>query len=66
MWMYLLERSMGQEKFQKGIDNYFATWKFRHPYPDDFRKAMEDASGKSLKKIFKMLNGVSSFTSGDF
>lgn len=66
MWMHLLEMEMGKEDFQKGIEMYFEKWKFKHPYPEDFRKVMEDAAGKSLKKIFKMLNQKGSFTRDDF
>jgi aminopeptidase N len=66
MWMHLLEMEMGKDDFQKGIEMYFEKWRFKHPYPEDFQKIMEEAAGKSLKKIFKMLNQKASFTRDDF
>ncbi len=66
MWMYKLEKEMGKDDFQKGIELYFNRWKFKHPYPDDFRDIMEEVEGKSLKKIFKLLNSKEPFVVDDF
>lgn len=36
---------LGQEEFDKRMQAYFSQWKFKHPSPDDFRKALEKGSG---------------------
>lgn len=39
---------VGQESFFKGLKEYFATWQFKHPRPEDFIRCMEKASGLTL------------------
>lgn len=39
---------VGQESFFKGLKDYFATWQFKHPRPEDFIRCMEKASGLTL------------------
>ncbi|MFZ4543673.1 MAG: M1 family metallopeptidase [Saprospiraceae bacterium] len=34
----LLEQYVGQDKFNKVMQSYFSLWKFKHPYPEDFKK----------------------------
>jgi aminopeptidase N len=46
---------MGTEAFETGMKHYFETWKFKHPYPDDFKKALESSSHISLDEVFKLL-----------
>ncbi len=36
-WMQLVEDRLGKERFRQMMQEYFAQWKFRHPYPEDFR-----------------------------
>lgn len=43
-----LEYIMGTEAFLKGIKDYYETWKFKHPNPNDFIRVMEKASGLEL------------------
>lgn len=47
-----LEAYMGKEDFKKGMQAYYNTWKFKHPQPQDFRKAMQDNSVKNLDWFF--------------
>lgn len=54
-WLLLVENKMGREAFEKGIRSYFDSWKFKHPYPEDFQKALESSSGISLDEVFKLL-----------
>jgi hypothetical protein len=48
-----LEDYMGKEPFEAGMHEYFNTWKFRHPYPDDFKAAMQKHTEKSLDWFFR-------------
>lgn len=47
-----LEQYMGEENFGKGMKDYFDTWKFRHPYPEDFRVIMQKQTTKSISWFF--------------
>jgi hypothetical protein len=61
VWMYLLEKSVGKDEFEKGMQRYFANWKFRHPYPEDLQSSLEQITHKSLVKLFALLNQKGSF-----
>jgi hypothetical protein len=56
MWMYILESSIGREKVDAAVKNYFNKWKFKHPQPSDMRAAFEEAIGGSLQSFFDLLN----------
>ncbi len=43
---------LGDSLFWKGIENYYETWKFRHPYPKDLYSTFEKACGKKLDWFF--------------
>ncbi len=43
-----LEYVMGKKAFDQGLLDYFETWKFKHPNPNDFIRVMEKASGLEL------------------
>jgi hypothetical protein len=55
-WLEVLERSIGKSIFDKGMQEYYRQWQFRHPYPEDFKKVMEETSGKNLDSIFRLLS----------
>ncbi len=55
-WMKLLEDELGKETFDKGMQTYYQRWQFKHPYPEDFKKIMEEVSGKNLDARFALLN----------
>ncbi len=44
---------MGEEAFFNGMKQYYYTWKFRHPRPDDFKRIMEKASDLELDWFFE-------------
>lgn len=44
-----LKYIIGEENFYKGMRAYYATWKFRHPEPNDFLRIMEKISGLQLR-----------------
>lgn len=55
-WLELLEKEMGPGPFQKAMQAYFNQWKFRHPSPADFKKAVETSSGQQLDSLFSLLD----------
>lgn len=44
----LRETVIGAESFDFAFQEYVDTWAFKRPYPSDFFRIMEDASGKDL------------------
>jgi Peptidase family M1 domain len=54
VWMYLLESSVGREKVEMAMRNYFNKWKFKHPQPEDMQAAFEEAIQAKLDKFFAL------------
>ena len=50
--LHMLRGLLGEEGWWKGIRTYVAKHKFQVVETDDFRKAMEEATGKDLKWFF--------------
>ena len=55
-WMKKLEQSMGKEKFDAFMQDYYRQWQFKHPYPEDFRKLADQHAGKDLGELFAELD----------
>jgi len=53
MILHMLRRLVGDEKFFEGLRQFYGTWKFRKAGTDDFRRAMEKASGLDLTTFFE-------------
>ncbi len=60
-WLNLVEQALGRETFDKAMQAYFADWKFKHPYPDDLKAALEKATGVDLSQYFDLLNKEGNF-----
>ena len=54
-WLRELEKKLGAPLFDSSMKTYFQDWKFRHPYPDDFKRSLERASGQDLTAQFGLL-----------
>jgi hypothetical protein len=54
--MKALEQYVGKDIFDSCLHEYFNRWKFRHPQPNDFKKVVEDVSGRNIDSIFNLLN----------
>ena len=52
---YYLKDYLGEELFDKCMNDYFETWKFKHPQPEDMKATLEKASGKDLSWLFEDL-----------
>ena len=44
----LRESILGEERFDAAFREYCRRWAFKHPYPGDFFRTMEDVAGKDL------------------
>jgi hypothetical protein len=55
-WMQLLENSLGKKTFDSCMQQFFQRWQFKHPYPADFKKVVEEVSGKNVDAAFELLN----------
>ncbi len=47
-----LEAYMEPEVFRTAMHDYYNTWKFKHPYPEDFRAILEKHTDKPLGWFF--------------
>ena len=45
-WMVALQNEMGEKAFNALMHTYYDTWKFKHPYPEDFKNIAEKIHGK--------------------
>jgi len=63
LWLARVRDSAGTGRFDQTMLNYFSNWKFRHPYPEDFKMILDTTSGKNLQTLFDKLNGNESFCS---
>ncbi len=56
LWMKKLEGFVGKNTFDSCLHEYYNRWKFKHPYPEDFKKVVEGVSGKNVDSIFSLLS----------
>ncbi|MBK7882638.1 MAG: M1 family metallopeptidase [Chitinophagaceae bacterium] len=54
-WLKLLEEHLGTEIFDKCMQEYYNQWKFKHPYPGDFKNVIEEISHRNVDSIFNLL-----------
>lgn len=47
-----LEEYMGVTNFEAGMKTYYNQWKFKHPYPEDFKAAMASQTSKNIDWFF--------------
>jgi aminopeptidase N len=50
-----LELDLGRDNLDRAVKVYFNTWKFRHPYPEDFQSILEKEMNKNLTPYFELL-----------
>ena len=55
-WMKLLEDNLGKAIFDSCMHEYYRRWQFKHPYPQDLKKVIEEVSGKNMDVAFNLLN----------
>ncbi len=47
-----LQDYLGENDFRNAMQQYFRTWKFKHPKPTDFRKAIEENTNQDVSWFF--------------
>lgn len=65
VWMYILQSRIGLDAFNTGMQDFFETWKFRHPAPDDLKVSMEKAAGYALEDVFSLLDSDGRFAKNE-
>lgn len=55
-WFRYLESEIGKEVLANAIKEYYRRWQFRHPQPEDFKKVIEEVSGRNLDNEFSLLD----------
>lgn len=55
-WMEYLEKKLGKDVFDNAMQQYYQQWQFKHPQPQDFKRSIEESSGKNLDSIFALLD----------
>ncbi len=60
MWLQQLKEQLGTPLFDSCMKEYYSQWKFKHPYPEDFRASIETTSQTSLKNQFAKLDSTGS------
>ncbi|HSC25909.1 MAG TPA: M1 family aminopeptidase [Vicinamibacterales bacterium] len=53
MVLHMLRRLVGDESFFAGLRRFYADWRFKKAGADDFRLAMEAATGRDLTRFFE-------------
>ena len=54
-WMKQLEINLGKNVFDSVMKSYYQQWKFKHPYPQDFKSTIEKISRKNIDGLFAKL-----------
>lgn len=49
---FYLKDYLGEELFDRCMQEYYRTWEFKHPQPEDFKRSLEQTSGKNLDWFF--------------
>ena len=52
LWLHTLENLLTWPVLQHGMSTYFERWKFRHPQPQDFFDAVNEAAGRDMTWYF--------------
>ena len=52
LMLQLLEHYMGEDSFSRGMQYYYQSWRFKHPYPEDFRACMQKNCSRPLDWFF--------------
>jgi hypothetical protein len=63
LWMQELENYIGKSLFDSCLHQYYDQWKFKHPYPGDFKNIVEGISQKNVDSIFLLLSKKGSLES---
>jgi aminopeptidase N len=51
--LFMLQYTLGDSLFRKGLHDYYDQWHFKHPYPQDMINVFQKTSGRNLDFFFK-------------
>lgn len=60
-WMQDLQNIVGTLVFDSSMKYYYQQWKFKHPYPTDFKTSFEQIAQKDLSPHFNLLHTTTTF-----
>ncbi len=55
IWMKHLHDRLGDTVLDSAMHHYYNTWKFKHPYPADFKASIEESSGQNIDVLYNKL-----------
>ena len=55
LWLELLENFVGRKSFDSALHKYYESWKFQHPYPEDFKQVVKEYSTKNVDSVFDLI-----------
>lgn len=55
IWMSDLEKQLGTTTFDSCMKRYYNNWQFKHPYPEDFKKVVEQTSSTNIDIAYQKL-----------
>ncbi len=62
-WMEKIEALIGEEQMRSVFNDYYATWKNKHPQPENFRSIVNKyASDKKVDSVYNLMYQPSSIT----
>jgi hypothetical protein len=58
IWMKKLEEQLGKSAFDSAMRAYYKDWSFKHPYPEDFKRSIEQSSGQDIDVLYNQLSAT--------
>ena len=55
-WMRALEKKFGEDAVRKSMQQHYASWKFKHPAPEDFESAIKQELAGDVQPLFDALH----------
>ncbi len=55
-WLQLIEEKLSEQKFKVAMNQYFNTWKYKHPQPDDFKAVFTPLLQEQTEGYFSLLH----------
>jgi len=63
-WIKLLESKTGTAQFDALMKAYYEQWKFKHPYPEDFKNIVTQYTNIATDSMFNLLDAKGSVAPG--
>ena len=60
LWLNTIKREIGHAAFDSMMHAYFNEWKFKHPYPDDFKNIISQHTNKNIDSLFQTIYSTGS------